>query len=171
MNFLELARARYSVRSFSGEKVKPEHLDYILEAGRCANSAKNLQPQEILVVQSEEKLEAVNRVYRTFGAGTVLVCCGRRDVAWTNPFSGWNSAETDVAICVSHMMLAAAEIGVGSTWICYFDPEKLRAELGLDESLTPFCLLPLGYADQSEASAPSLRHSERKELSQTVKYI
>ncbi len=171
MDFLTLAQKRYSVRSFSDKKVTPEHLDYILKAGRVANSAKNLQPQYIYVVQSEEKLDKIKNVCRVFGSGTVLVCCGKREIAWNNPFSGHNSAEMDVSICTTHMMLAATEIGVGSTWVCYFDPEKLSAELELPEDITPYCLLPLGYADGSEASAPSVRHNDRKALTETVEYI
>lgn len=57
MNFLELAKKRYSVRKFSDKKVEREKLDAILEAGRCAPTAVNYQPQRILVLESPDALE------------------------------------------------------------------------------------------------------------------
>lgn len=171
MDFLELAKKRYSTRSFLDKKVEKEDLEYILEAGRCANSAKNLQPQTIYVAESEKALAAINADARVFGSRTVLVCCARRDAAWENPVTGWNSAETDVAICATHMELAAAARGVGSTWICNFDAAKLHADLGLPAEVTVFCLLALGYADGTPASEPSPRHTDRKPLGETVKLI
>jgi len=172
MDLLTLAKSRYSVRSFSDKKIEREKLDYILEAGRCAPTAKNLQPQMIYVVEDEATLAAIrDNVYRPFGSSTVLVCCAKKELAWTNPYSGHNSAEMDLSIAVTQMMLAAADVGVGSTWVCYFDPEKLRAVMDLPEDVTPYCLLPLGYADGSDASAPSPRHESRKPLEETVKMI
>ena len=172
MDFLDLARSRYSVRSFSDKKIEREALDYILEAGRCAPTAKNLQPQMIYVVEDEATLAAIHdNVYRPFGAKTVLVCCAKKSEAWVNPHSNWTRAEMDVSICVTQMMLAAASRGVGSTWVCYFDPKKLREVLALPEDVTPMCLLPLGYADGSDASKPSIRHEDRRPLDETVKYI
>ena len=101
----------------------------------------------------------------------MLVCCAKRESAWVNPHSGWNSAEMDISICVTQMMLAAASVGVGSTWVCYFDPKKLSEVLDLPEDVTPLCMLPIGYADGSDASKPSFRHEDRRPLSETVKYI
>ncbi len=57
MDFLELAKERYSVRKFSDKKVEREKLDAILEAGRCAPTAVNYQPQRVLVLESPEALE------------------------------------------------------------------------------------------------------------------
>lgn len=170
MDFLTLAKSRYSVRSFSDKKVEREKLEYILEAGRCAPTAKNLQPQIIYVVEDEAALSAIHdNVYRPFGAKTVLVCCAKRGEAWTNPYSSWNSAEMDLSICTTQMMLAAASVGIGSTWVCNFDPVKLREVLSLPEDVTPLCLLPIGYADGSDASKPSIRHEDRKPIDETVK--
>lgn len=171
MDFLELAKKRYSTRSFSDKKTEEADLGYILEAGRCANSAKNLQPQIIYVAESDAALAAVNESARVYGAPTVLVCCARKSAAWESPFTGRNSAETDVAICMTHMELAAAARGVGSVWICRFDEVKLHAALSLPSDVTIFGLLALGYADGTPASEPSPRHADRKPLDETVKRI
>ena len=61
MNFLELAKERYSCKSMDGRRVEKEKLDLILESGRWAPTAKNLQGQRIYVVESEEGLAKIDR--------------------------------------------------------------------------------------------------------------
>ena len=61
MAFIDLARSRYSERRFAQTPIEPEKIDLILEAGRVAPTARNRQPQRILVVQSEEGLERIDR--------------------------------------------------------------------------------------------------------------
>ena len=74
MNFDKLSKNRYSMRNFSSEKIPAEMLTQILEAGRVAPTAKNLQPQRILVVQDEERLKQMSEICSCiFGATTVLV--------------------------------------------------------------------------------------------------
>ena len=62
MDFLEMAKTRYSARSYSDKKIEKEKLDKILEAGRIAPTAVNFQPQKIIVVQSEEGLAKIRCV-------------------------------------------------------------------------------------------------------------
>ena len=61
MDFSEVIKNRYSCKKFSDVEVKKEKLDKILEAGRVAPTAKNLQEQHIYVVQSEKGLEAIDK--------------------------------------------------------------------------------------------------------------
>ena len=56
MDFIKLAKERYSVRKFAGRKVEKEKIAQILEAGRLAPTAANYQPQRILVIESGESL-------------------------------------------------------------------------------------------------------------------
>lgn len=62
MDFLELAKERYSVRRMSPEKVKQEDLNKILEAARLAPTAKNMQRQRLLVINTEEGIEKIKNV-------------------------------------------------------------------------------------------------------------
>ena len=62
MDFLEVLKNRYACKKFDGRQVAAEHLDVILEAGRLAPTAKNLQEQRIYVVQSEEGLAKIDKV-------------------------------------------------------------------------------------------------------------
>ena len=119
MTFQELARMRYSVRAYQDTPIEEEKLNQILEAGRIAPTACNNQPQKIYVARSEEarkKLASVSRC--TFGAPVILVVCYDHDRNWKNRLMpGYESGETDAAIVCTHMMLQAAELGIGSCWV------------------------------------------------------
>ncbi len=123
MNFLDLAKARYSVRSFKDTPITTEELDKILEAGRVAPSAKNIQSHRIYVLQSKEALDKINAVCSCiFGAKTVFLLCYDDDEVWKNTFDkSINSGDIDVSIVCTHMMLQAKELGIGSCWVGRFD--------------------------------------------------
>ena len=62
MDFHELVRQRYSVRTFKPDPIEPEKLEKILSAGRCAPSAHNNQPQRVYVAQSAEALKTLAKI-------------------------------------------------------------------------------------------------------------
>ena len=171
MTFQELAKNRYSVRSFRETPIEKEHMDLILEAGRVAPTACNFQPQKIYVARSAEAREKLASVCRcTFGAPVILVVCydGTRD--WKNKLMpGLTSGETDAAIVCTHMMLQAADLGIGSCWVGYFNPDQVAEVLGLPENITVTALLPIGYP--AENAEPLPLHSQYRELADTVAEI
>lgn len=170
MDFTELAAQRYSVRNYADRPVEPEKIQAVLEAGRLAPTAKNLQPQRIHVIQSPEALAKIREVTRfAFNAPVVLICCGDVTKGWVNPYTQFNHTETDVAIVNCHMMLKATELGLGSLWVGMFDPQKVTDTFELPEQEIPFALLLLGYAAENAAPAPA--HSVRKPLSETVSWL
>lgn len=167
MNFYELAKNRFSVRKFSSDSVEEEKLNQILEVGRIAPTAHNNQPQRIYVLKSEEALEKINGITQfAFHAPVVLLICGNVEEGWVNPFNGRNATEMDISIVTTQMMLQAAELGLGSTWVCHFDIHKVKEVFQLPEGIEPFSLLPIGYA--AENVVPSRLHESRKDLSETV---
>ena len=147
MSFFELAKSRYSVRSFKDQPIAAEHLTMILEAGRVAPTACNYQPQKIYVARSEEARQKLASVCRcTFDAPVILVICYDRTRDWKNKLQpGYESGETDAAIVCTHMMLEAAELGIGSCWVGYFNADRVSEVLGLPENVTVSALLPMGY--------------------------
>ena len=170
MKFSELAAQRYSVRRFDSRPVEQDVLDQILETGRLAPTAKNLQPQRIYVVRSEALLAKLRTITTmTFDAPQVLIICAAPSAARATPFNGRSSAEMDASIVAAHMMLQMQELGIGSTWVCWFDTEKVKQALALPESVEPYCLLPFGYP--SAGCRPSRQHDQRKPLDQTVQYL
>ena len=171
MTFQELAKNRYSVRSFRETPIEKEHMDLILEAGRVAPTACNFQPQKIYVARSAEARAKLASVCRcTFGAPVILVVGYDRTRDWKNKLmSGLTSGETDAAIVCTHMMLQAADLGIGACWVGYFNPEQVAEVLGLPENITVTALLPIGYP--AENAAPLPLHSQYRELADTVAEI
>ena len=76
MDFLELAKGRYSVRSFSDKAVEAEKIDKILFAANVSPTACNNQPQKIYILQSEEALNKLASICKyTFKAKTIFLLC------------------------------------------------------------------------------------------------
>lgn len=166
MNFLKLCADRYSVRSFSNDPVPAESLGNILEAGRIAPTAKNQQPQRIYVIQSPEAMARLTAVKFCYNAPLVLLVCADTAAACDRPTVDHNLGEMDASIVASHMMLAATAEGLGSCWMCAFDPAKVSEAFDLPAHIVPCLLLPIGYPD--EKGVPSPRHTERYPLEHTV---
>lgn len=170
MSFLKLAAERYSVRKFESTPIPPELLEQVLEAGRLAPTACNLQPQRIFVIRSGDALERVRRCTNShFNAPVVLLICVDLASAWKRSFDGMNAGAIDASIVTTHMMMQAADCGLGTTCVCYFDPKKLAEELSLPVALSPVILLPIGYPSKDAAVHPN--HYNRKDLTETVTYL
>ena len=171
MTFPELAKNRYSVRSFRETPIEKDHMDLILEAGRVAPTACNFQPQKIYVARSAEAREKLASVCRcTFGAPVILVVGYDRTRDWKNKLMpGLTSGETDAAIVCTHMMLQAADLGIGSCWVGYFNPKTVAETLGLPENVTVSALLPMGYP--AEDAPPLPLHEQVREFADTITVI
>ena len=170
MEFTEVIKDRYSCKMFDGRPVDKEQLDEILEAGRLAPTAKNLQEQRVYVIQSEEGLAKIEKLTSCrYGASTVLVVAFDSKNVFVYPGEKRDSGVEDASIVATHLMLAAKNAGVDSCWINFFDPEIAAKELGLPENEEVLMLLDLGYA--AEGAKPLANHEQRKPLSQTVQYL
>lgn len=168
MTFMELARARYSVRSFQSCPVEEEKLNQILEAGRIAPTARNFQPQRIFVARSEEARQKLASVCScTFGAPVILVVAYDRTRDSKSALRpGYEFGEMDASIVCTHMMLQATELGLGSCWVGHFNSDQVCEALGLPEEVTVAALLPLGYAAQD--SRPSANHTAYRAFAETI---
>jgi nitroreductase len=170
MEFTDVIEKRYSCKNYSARKVEDEKLTAILNAGRVAPTAKNFQEQRIYVVRSEEGLAKIDAATPCrYGAPVCLVVAYDRSNMFTYPGGKHTSGAEDAAIVATHMLLAAANAGVDSCWINFFDPEKLAAELGLPENEEVLMLMDLGYA--AEGAGPLANHGLRKPLEETVAYL
>lgn len=169
MDFTALAASRYSVRSFSDKPVPADLLKKVLEAGRLAPTAMNRQSQRVYVIQSPEAMEKLFSVRTCYGAPVVLLICGDTDEACNRPKVDHCLAEMDASIVASHMMLEAAELGLGTCWMCAFEPAKVAEAFDLPAHITPYLLMPVGYA--SDDCQPSPRHTDRKALEETVFFL
>jgi len=149
MEYTELVHQRESVRNYDPSRpVETEILEKILDAGRVAPSACNIQPWKFLLISSAVMLDKVKACYNREWfkeAPHILVIIGLRDLAWKRSYDGYNSIETDVAIAMTHIILAAENEGVGTCWIAAYDPAMLRKTLNLDDKQLVFGITPLGY--------------------------
>lgn len=170
MEFSKVIKERYSCKKFSDKDVTDEQLNVILEAGRAAPTAKNLQEQHIYVVRSAEALAKIDKATPCrYNAPTVLVVAFDKNNVFTYPGEKRDSGIEDASIAATHLTLAAANAGVDSCWINFFNPDELAKELGLPENEDILMLLDLGFA--AEGTGPLENHSKRKPLSETVSYI
>jgi nitroreductase len=172
MDFYQLARHRHSQRAYDNDRPIPKDLlDLLLDTARHAPSAANRQPWQILVIQSERMRDAVHAAYPRdwfMAAPCILVVKGLRAKAWTRAFDGYNSLETDLAILMDHLTLAATDLGLCTCWIANFDPEVLRQAINLADDEVVYSISPLGYAPPL---APPPRATSREELSVVVRFL
>lgn len=167
MDFKDVIKCRYSCKKYSSRPVEEETLVRILEAGRLAPTAKNLQEQHIYVATRPETLEIIDAVTPCrYGAPMVLVVAFDKENVYTYPGGKRQSGVEDAAIVATHLMLAAADEGVDSCWLNCFDPDRLHAMLRLPDNEEILMLLDLGYADEEGKPLPN--HFSRKPLSDTV---
>lgn len=170
MEFSEVIRERYSCKKYDGRPVADEQLQAILEAGRLALTAKNLQGQHVYVVRSEEGLAKIDELTPCrYGAPTVLVVAFDKTNVFIYPGEGRDSGIEDATIVATHMLLAAKNAGVESCWLNFFDPDKAKSVLGLPENEEVLMLMDLGYP--AEGAGPLPNHSSRKSLEETVSYM
>lgn len=170
MEFKEVIRQRYSCKKYSDRQVEKEKIDAILEAGRLAPTAKNLQEQHIYVIQSKELLEKIDTVTPCrYGAPTVIAVAFDKNNVFTYPGGKRDSGVEDASIVATHMILAAEDEGVNSCWLNFFDPDQAAQVLGLPENEEVLMLMDLGYA--AEGTGPLRNHGTRKPLDETVTWL
>ena len=166
MDFLELARRRYSVRAYKSDPVEQEKLDRILQAARLAPTAVNIQPFQLVVIHTADREAELLRIYRKkwFVQAPIVICaCGIIGKSWVRK-DGKNYNDVDVAIVMDHLILAATAEGLGTCWIGAFDPVAAKEVLRLPEGVEPIAFTPLGYA------ADSPPRKKRKSLAKLVRY-
>ncbi len=166
MKFTELVRQRYSVRAYKPDPVPEDRLQQVLEAARLAPTAANRQPFQIIVVHTAGREAELKRIYNHdwFVQAPLVICaCGVLSQTWVRR-DGKNYNDVDVAIAMDHLILAAADLGLGACWIAAFDPAAARQVLGLPGGVEPVAFTPLGYP--ADRPAPKAR----KPLSELVRY-
>jgi nitroreductase len=166
MAFLDLVRARRSIRAYRNSPIKPEQLEEVLDAANQAPSAGNLQAYQIYVAK---KASARARLAEAAGsqdflsqAPVVLVFCA--DPRRSAPRYGRRGSQLyclqDATIACTFAMLAAADLGLGTVWVGAFDPDAVRAILHAPAEILPVAMLPLGYP--AESPPPPARRLTRE---------
>jgi len=167
MEFFELINKRYSVRAYQSKPVEKEKLQKVLEAANLAPTAANKQPFRFIVIYTRGRESELKRIYSRewFCSAPIVICaCAVVSEAWAR-MDGKNYADVDTTIALDHLILAAADQGLGTCWVAAFNPSAAREILRLSKDEEPVAFTPLGYP------ADELRPKKRKALSNIVRYF
>lgn len=166
MQTWDAIRARRDVRSFSERSIESADLDRILEAGRRAPSSQNWQPWDFIVVTDRERLQRLAQVWR----GASHVASSAATIALVAPVDAderkRNIAYFDLGQATVSIMLAAADLGIGSGHSAVENQELAREVLGFPDDRFCAHLIPLGYP--VDRPLVPLRHPNRREFADVV---
>lgn len=173
MKFNDLAKNRFSCRSYTNKKVENDKLVQIIDTARIAPSANNKQPWYFIVVQEDKTL--LNKVYKTYArewlqtAPAIIIAFANKNEAWVRKTDQKNHSEIDAAIAIDHITLAATDTGLTTCWICNFDTQAIINIFNLSPEYVPIALIPIGYCDKK----PNLNRFEnkRKKIEEIAKFI
>ncbi len=166
MQFSEVIRKRYSVRSYKPDPVEDDKLQQVLESARLAPTAANRQPFWFIVIHTAGREAELRRIYDSpwFVQAPVVICaCGIPSQTWVRR-DGRSYLDVDIAIAMDHLILAAADLGLGTCWIGAFDLVATRKLFNLPDDVEPIVFTPVGYPNDQP------REKKRKSLAEIVKY-
>lgn len=167
METWDAIRSRRNVRKFADRSIRPEYLDQILEAGRRSPSSNNWQPWEFVVVTDREQLKELSRVWRWAGhvatsAATVALVVRTPEDDRQRDWIQYDCGQATMA-----MMLAAADLGIGSAHASVGDQELARRVLGLPEDRICVYLIAFGYPADRPLSP--IRRPDRRPFEDVVR--
>lgn len=168
MDFETLIMKRFSLRSYSPKVVEKEKVEQLLRSVQYAPSAVNFQPYRIYVVQTEDMLARIKKCYHRewlADASLIFVVVGLHSVAWKRAYDEKDHTDIDCAIAAEHIALQAADLGLGSCWICNFEKAECSKALDLKPDEEPVVLMPVGYPKDS-----AVPEKKRKGLDDLVVY-
>lgn len=173
MNFIEIAKSRFSCRDYKNQKIEKHILLELMEAARIAPSANNQQPWFFYIVQEDENLLGlIKSSYQRewfSSAPAAIVCCAIKDSAWIRKSDNKNHSNIDATIAIDHLTLMAADMGLATCWICNFDVDAIKKALTLPQNIEPIALLSLGYPNTQANTDRFLQ--KRKNLEQITKFL
>lgn len=150
----EAILTRRSIRKYKRVKIEPEKIGMILEAGRAAPSAGNLQNWIFILVDEEHKRKIISEAcfeqYWMFEAPLHIIICSKpREAERYYGIRGERLYSVqNCAAVAQNMMLMAHDQGLGSCWIGAFDEEKIKDTFSIPKEARPQVILTIGYANE-----------------------
>ena len=182
MNFFELVCKRQSVRSFSERKVALKDLEQCVSAARQAPSACNSQPWKFIITADEKMRKklaeaAVKGIYTEKLGPNKLLCDAQVIVALVSEkmklaarsgalMKGTDYSLIDIGIAGEHFVLQAAELGIGTCWVGWFNEREVKKVLNIPKKLRVPCLIAMGYSLEKA----NLKHKKRKDISEIMSF-
>lgn len=152
MQFFDVIKNRYSIRSFLNKPVEEEKIKKILETINAAPSAGNLQAYRVILVRNQKtKIELTKAALdQDFISQAPVVLVFLADPNQSAPRYGERGRSLyclqDTTIACAYAQLVATELGLGSCWVGAFDEEAVKKVLRIKENLKPVAILPIGYS-------------------------
>jgi len=177
MNFLDLVRRRESVRSYADRPVEREKVELCLEAARLAPSTSNSQPWKFIVVDEPglrstvaSETVAPFRAFNTFTEQVPVLVAVIADRSNLEAGTGkvlrrFNFSLIDIGIATEHFCLQAAELGLGTCILGWFDEKAMKRLLRVPRNRRIYLMIALGYPQTDE-----VRPKRRKALDQIRSY-
>ena len=168
MHFKELMKTRCSIREYHENKVNHTLLEQVINAGRLAPSAANRQPWKFVVIDDDVLLNKIKPSYPRdwfYKVPSLIIIYGNHEISWKRSFDGKDHCDIDAAIAIDHMTLMATELGLGTCWVCHFDPSVINEIIPTDENWQPVAILTIGYPIQIAAPV-----KKRKEINEVLSY-
>lgn len=166
METWDAIRSRRNVRDYTDTPIADADLDRILEAGRRAPSSRNWQPWDFVLVTDRRQLSDLARVWRharhvARSAATVALVAPRRTEA---PERDW--LQYDLGQATISMMLAAADLGIGSGHASVADQELARKVLGLPSDR--FCAYLIAFGHPADRPLRLIARPDRRPFDDVV---
>jgi nitroreductase len=176
--FIELVRKRRSVRKYQPKPVDREKIDQCIEAARLAPSAENVQPWRFIIIDNKQKIAdfskaAFGGIYRfskfVENAAAIVVIAAQPDILANKlgtRIQGTQYYLLDIGIAGEHFVLQAAELGIGTCWIGWFNPKKAHKHLSLPRNPKVAALIAIGYTAHHQTPT-----RKRKTIDQIRRYL
>jgi nitroreductase len=158
LDILELIKFRRSIRNFTLEDISDKEVKMILEAGRWAPSAGNLQPWKFIVIRSLETKKklacaALSQSFIERAPVVIVVCADENKSGRVYGRRGINLyCIQDTAAAIQNILLAVCALGLGACWVGAFNEDMLRTFLNLPKGLKPVAIIPIGHPIRNQLS-------------------
>ena len=162
----EVIKSRRSIRKYQDRPVEREKIEQCIEAARLAPSAENVQPWRFIIIDDTElrdkfAQQVFSGIYAPMRfvkkAPVIIIILAKPDLIANRigkQIQGIHYYFVDIGISGEHLALQAHELGMGTCWIGWFNPRKVRKFFNIPKSYKVASLMTLGYPaeEKSEVS-------------------
>jgi nitroreductase len=177
MTFLDLANKRYSVRNYKNTSVPREKINRCIEAARLAPSACNSQPWKFVIIDDAQLVKSVAKTafegllafnHFVFKAPVLLLIVSARQnlsAKFGSIVKDKNFSQMDIGIAAEHFCIQAAEEGLGTCMLGWFNEKKTKKILSIPDSKRVELIISLGFS--ADEKIPS---KTRKTIDEVLSY-
>ena len=165
MELNEAIKERRSIRAFKKHDVSEKIIEQLIEAGRLAPSAGNVQPWKFVIIRKPDSKkvlsQAANQPFIREAPVVIVVCADEIRAEMGYGFRGRTLyCIQDTAAAIQNIVLTAYSLGLGTCWVGAYNENQARKVINAPEGIRPVALIPVGYPNESPARRKRRPHSE-----------